>query len=136
VRVVPLTFSPTFFTFSYDRFGCTLSIRSPIQTLEIATDMNIQLYVYDLSHGVARTASAALLGIQIDAVYHTSIVFGGIEYVYDGGIKTVDPGNTSLGKPMDIIELGTTNLPMDVIMEYLDSLREIYTAKVCIYGLP
>jgi len=46
--------------------------------------MNVQLYVYDLTRGMAREVSAAFLGIQIDAVYHTAIVMGGIEYVYDG----------------------------------------------------
>jgi hypothetical protein len=92
--------------------------------------MNVQLYVYDLSNGLARNMSAALLGTQIDAVYHTSIVMGHIEYVYDGGIKTVAPGKTHLGRPMQILELGTTDLPMDVIMEYLDSLKEVYTAQV------
>lgn len=93
--------------------------------------MEVQLYVYDLSGGIARSMSAAFLGVQIDAVYHTSIIMGGLEYVYDGGIKTVHPGSTHLGKPMDIIELGTTELPIDVIMEYLDSMREIYTPEVC-----
>jgi hypothetical protein len=57
---------------------------------------------------------------------------GNVEYVYDGGIKTVDPANTHLGRPMQILELGTTELPMDVIMEYLDSLKEVYTAQVCL----
>ena len=42
--------------------------------------MDVQLYVYDLSKGIARQMSRAFLGIQIDAVYHTSLVFGGIEY--------------------------------------------------------
>jgi hypothetical protein len=94
--------------------------------------MNVQLYVYDLSNGLARNVSQALLGTHIDAVYHTSIVMGNVEYVYDGGIKTVDPANTHLGRPMQILELGTTELPMDVIMEYLDSLKEVYTAQVCL----
>ncbi|KAF7957500.1 hypothetical protein EAE96_003077 [Botrytis aclada] len=89
--------------------------------------MNVQLYVYDLSKGLARNLSGALLGVQIDAIYHTSIVFEGIEYTYDGGIKTVKPGETHLGKPLQIIELGKTDLPMDVILEYLNSLKEIYT---------
>lgn len=92
--------------------------------------MRIQLYVYDLSNGLARQISAALMGVQIDAVYHTSIVMEGIEYVYDGGIRSADPGRTHLGKPMQIMDLGTTNLPMDVIMEYLESLRSIYTPEV------
>lgn len=94
--------------------------------------MNVQLYVYDLSRGLAKNISAALLGIQIDAIYHTSIVMQGLEYVYDGGIKTLDPGSTHLGQPIQIIELGTTDLPIDVIMEYLDSLKQIYTPEVCL----
>jgi len=90
--------------------------------------MNVQLYVYDLSGGIARNMSAVLLGVQVDAIYHTSIVMGGIEYTYDGGIKTVSPGQTHLGPPLQTIELGVTDLPMDVIMEYLESLKRIYTA--------
>ena len=86
--------------------------------------------MYDLSRGLARNMSAAFLGVQIDAIYHTAIVMEGIEYLYDGGIKTAQPGMTHLGRPMRIIELGKTDLPMDVIMEYLESLKEIYTAQV------
>lgn len=43
--------------------------------------MDVELYVYDLSGGIARQMSASLLGVQIDAVYHTSIVMEGVEYV-------------------------------------------------------
>ncbi|CAD6439525.1 123e1eb5-9b6d-4d6f-bd95-90e901397d17 [Sclerotinia trifoliorum] len=89
--------------------------------------MNVQLYIYDLSKGLARNLSGALLGVQIDAIYHTSVVFEGIEYTYDGGVKTVRPGSTHLGKPLQVLELGKTDLPMDVILEYLDSLKAIYT---------
>ena len=95
--------------------------------------MKVQLYVYDLSGGIARSMSATFLGVQIDAIYHTSIVMEGVEYVYDGGIKTVRPGSTHLGQPMQILDLGTTGLPMDVIMEYLDSMREIFTSEVRIH---
>lgn len=94
--------------------------------------MNVQLYVYDLSGGMARSMSAAFLGVQIDAIYHTSIIMEGVEYVYDGGIKTVRPGSTHLGHPMQILELGITELPTDIIMEYLDSMRDIYTPEVWI----
>ncbi|TVY19891.1 Desumoylating isopeptidase 1 [Lachnellula arida] len=89
--------------------------------------MDIQLYVYDLSQGLASQLSFILLGTYIDAIYHTSIVMGGIEYTYDGGIKTTKPANTALGKPKNIIDLGKTELPMEVIMEYLESLKEVYT---------
>lgn len=92
--------------------------------------MNVQLFVYDLSRGLARNMSAAFLGVQIEAIYHTAIVMEGIEYLYDGGIKTARPGMTHLGKPMRIVELGKTELPMEVIIDYLESLKEIYTAQV------
>jgi hypothetical protein len=92
--------------------------------------MDIELYVYDLSKGVARQVSASLLGVQIDAIFHTSIVFQDVEYVYDGGIQTVRPGETHLGQPMQKLLLGQTTLPMDVIMDYLESIKSIYTPQV------
>ena len=92
--------------------------------------MLVELFVYDLSKGMARQFSAALTGVQIDAIYHTAIVMGGVEYTYDAGVRTVRPGSTHLGKPMQILQMGETRLPEDTILEYLDSLREIYTAEV------
>lgn len=92
--------------------------------------MEVQLYIYDLSKGLARNISSSLLGISVDAIYHTSIVLQGVEYVYDGGIKRVNPGRTHLGMPMEIKQLGTTSLPMDVIQDYLESIRPIYTSQV------
>jgi thiol-disulfide isomerase/thioredoxin len=91
--------------------------------------MDVQLYVYDLSQGLARTMSRQYLGIQIDAVYHTSIVFDGIEYFYGAGVQTCRAGQTHHGRPMEIVQLGKTSLPMEVILEYLDSLKEIYKAE-------
>ncbi|KAK3905296.1 P-loop containing nucleoside triphosphate hydrolase protein [Staphylotrichum tortipilum] len=89
--------------------------------------MDVHLLVYDLSQGLARQMSQGLLGFQLDAVYHTSIQLDGREYVYDGNIVAIRPGSSHLGQPMQKLHLGTTELPMDVIEEYLDSLREIYT---------
>lgn len=92
--------------------------------------MDVELYVYDLSNGMAKAFSEPLLGVRIEAVYHTSIVLGGVEYVYDGGIKMVDPGRTHLGRPMEVIPLGQTELPLDVILDYVESCKEIYTQEV------
>ncbi|CAG8976901.1 hypothetical protein HYALB_00003512 [Hymenoscyphus albidus] len=89
--------------------------------------MDVQLYIYDLSNGLARQFSAVMLGTYIDMVYHTGIVMEGVEYTYDGGIKALKPGKSHLGEPLRIVELGTTELPMEVIQEYLESLKEIYT---------
>lgn len=92
--------------------------------------MNVQLYVYDLSKGLAQQMSRQFLGIQIDAVYHTAVVFGGVEYFFGQGVHTCYPGSTHHGRPMQVVELGQTSLPMEVILEYLESLKQIYTAEV------
>ncbi|KNG52511.1 duf862-domain-containing protein [Stemphylium lycopersici] len=91
--------------------------------------MDVELYVYDLSKGLARSMSRQFLGIQIDAVYHTSIVLGGIEYYFGQGVQTCRAGATHHGQPMEVIKLGQTALPLEVILEYLESLKEIYTAE-------
>ena len=74
--------------------------------------------------------SASLLGIHIDAVYHTALVFGGIEYFFGAGVQTSYPGATHHGKPMEVVPMGTTYMPVEVILEYLESLKEIYTMEV------
>lgn len=74
--------------------------------------------------------SLAVLGTQIDAVYHTSLVFGGIEYFFGAGIQTSYPGATHHGKPQEVIPLGRTSLDNETILEYLDSLKGIYSAEV------
>ncbi|KAJ9142716.1 PUL-domain-containing protein [Pleurostoma richardsiae] len=91
--------------------------------------MDVHLLVYDLSGGMARNLSAGLLGFQLDAVYHTSIMLNGKEYVYDGNVVAIRPGSSHLGRPLQQIHLGKTDLPMDVVEEYIDSLREIYTVE-------
>ncbi|KAF2825579.1 DUF862-domain-containing protein [Ophiobolus disseminans] len=89
--------------------------------------MDVQLYVYDLSQGLARSMSRNFLGTQIDAVYHTSIVLDNIEYYFGQGIQTCRAGATHHGRPMETIKLGRTDLPIEIILEYLESLKEIYT---------
>ena len=74
--------------------------------------------------------SAAFLGVQIDAVYHTSLVFGGIEYYFGRGIQSSYPGQTHHGRPMEMLSLGSTELDMDTIREYLESLRTVYSHEV------
>ncbi|KAI8931870.1 hypothetical protein NX059_010774 [Plenodomus lindquistii] len=91
--------------------------------------MDVQLYVYDLSQGLARQMSQQFLGTHIDAVYHTSIVIDNIEYYFASGVQTCRAGTTHHGKPMEVIKLGHTDLPLEVILEYLESLKEIYTPE-------
>lgn len=97
--------------------------------------MDVHLLVYDLSGGMARQMSMGLLGFQLDAIYHTSIKLNGLEYVYDGNVIAIKPGSSHLGRPLEELPLGETQLPMDVIEEYLATLRTIYTVQACILPL-
>ncbi|KAI8987973.1 PPPDE putative peptidase domain-containing protein [Mycotypha africana] len=89
----------------------------------------VKLYVYDLSQGMARTMSLQLTGKQIDGIWHTSVVVYGQEFYFGQGIMTSMPGTTMHGQPLEIIDIGETYLPLEVVVEYIDSLRSIYTAE-------
>ncbi|KAJ5620326.1 hypothetical protein N7510_004310 [Penicillium lagena] len=91
--------------------------------------MDVELYIYDLSKGLARMYSLALTGTQMDAIYHTSLVVNGVEYYFGQGIQTAAPGSTHHGQPMEKLHMGQTELPTDVIEEYLGSLAGIYTPE-------
>ncbi|KAL4782251.1 PUL domain-containing protein [Aspergillus varians] len=91
--------------------------------------MDVELYVYDLSQGMARMYSLALTGTQMDAVYHTSLVFNNVEYYFGQGIQTALPGSTHHGQPMEKVHMGKSELPFEVIEEYLQSLSAIYTPE-------
>lgn len=94
--------------------------------------MDIHLLVYDLSHGLARQMSMGMLGFQLDAVYHTSILIEGLEYVYQQSIRVVQPGAFSgFGTPIEKILLGQTQLPHEVIIDYLNSVKDRFTPEVC-----
>ena len=93
----------------------------------------VQLYVYDLSNGLARQLSPMLLNkqvcsrllierhcgtlihsprssmttcLQLDGIWHTAIVVGGLEYYYGGGVNQARPGSTPFGQPLQVINLG------------------------------
>ncbi|KAJ5098266.1 hypothetical protein N7532_005267 [Penicillium argentinense] len=91
--------------------------------------MDVELYVYDLSKGLARMYSQPLTGTQIDAIYHTSLVLNGVEYFFGQGIQIANPGSTHHGQPMERVHMGKTELPNEVIEEYLGSLAAIYTPE-------
>lgn len=74
--------------------------------------------------------SRALTGIQIDAIYHTSIVFNGVEYYFGQGIQRSIPGSTHHGRPVEVLRLGQTELPIEVVEEYVQSLTEVYSPEV------
>ncbi|KAL0050544.1 hypothetical protein WJX82_002003 [Trebouxia sp. C0006] len=118
-----------------------LSLAIPVQLLRFelcsgrletaglfAHEDRVQLYVYDLSNGLARKLSPLLLNKQMGGVWHTAIVVGGLEYYFGCGVSQSSPGLTPFGRPVQVIELGSTRIPRDSRNEYLQSLRMTYTA--------
>ncbi|KAJ7707120.1 PPPDE putative peptidase domain-containing protein [Mycena metata] len=88
----------------------------------------VQLYVYDLSNGLAKQMSAQLTGRQIDGIWHTSIVVFGKEVFYGQGINITLPGKSHHGQPLQVVDLGETALDQETWQEYLDEMRDHYTA--------
>jgi hypothetical protein len=88
----------------------------PQQQPTIATaSYEVQLAVYDLSHGMARNLSAQFLGPQhaIEIIPHTALLVFGREYYFGGGIQSVLPHEfrRSTGMmPIQILSLGHTRV--------------------------
>jgi thiol-disulfide isomerase/thioredoxin len=88
----------------------------------------VQLLVYDLSQGMARMMSMPLTGRQINGIWHTSIVVYGKEYCFGQGIQVFNPQQTPYGVPVERISMGTTQIPKLVFLEYIETLKTIWTA--------
>uniref|UniRef100_A0A060SZG7 ARAD1C00594p n=1 Tax=Blastobotrys adeninivorans TaxID=409370 RepID=A0A060SZG7_BLAAD len=87
----------------------------------------VQLYVYDLSHGMAGQLSQQLLGAPIEGIWHTSVVVHDVEIYYGQlGIQRSIPGMTHHGDPLKKIDMGKTSIPMEIIEEYLSELGSIF----------
>ncbi|KAM7371128.1 hypothetical protein PAMP_010620 [Pampus punctatissimus] len=85
----------------------------------------VKVYIYDLSRGMARQLSPVMLGKQVDGIWHTAIVVHGKEFFFVGeGINNCAPGDTPLGEPDSVVDLGSTEVPADIFMDYLTSLAE------------
>ncbi|KAJ3158355.1 hypothetical protein HDU86_002820 [Geranomyces michiganensis] len=89
---------------------------------------SVQLYVYDLSQGMARIMSRQLTGRHFDAIYHTAVVVYGTEYYFGQGIMESRPGQTHHGVPLEVIPMGNTEIPREVFLEYLQELKKVWTA--------
>lgn len=83
----------------------------------------VELYIYDLSMGMASHLSPLLIGKKIEGIWHTSIVVYNREYFFGSrGVESCNPGTTALGSPKDIQYLGETQVPYSVFIDYLGGL--------------
>lgn len=83
----------------------------------------VQVYVYDLSHGLAAIYAPTILGIPLDGIYHTSTVIHGREYYIDQGIKEAAPGTTKYGVPKEVLNVGETFVTKEILDEFLQELH-------------
>ncbi|KAI3639563.1 hypothetical protein MIR68_002257 [Amoeboaphelidium protococcarum] len=88
----------------------------------------VQLYVYDLSMGLARQMSMAYMGTQVDAIYHTSVVVFNTEWWFGGGISNSRPYSSPHGRPIEVVDMGVTHIDADTFTDYLNELRNVWTA--------
>jgi len=85
----------------------------------------VQLYIYDLSQGMARSLGPALGLHDLEGVWHTAIVVHNTEIFFGGsGIEHCLPGTTMLGQPLQTQNLGSTNIDMENLTAYLRTLGQ------------
>ncbi|GAA5987254.1 hypothetical protein JCM11641_003382 [Rhodosporidiobolus odoratus] len=87
----------------------------------------IELWVYDMSQGLASVYGPALLGQPVEGVWHTSLVLYGMEISYGHGISATTPGTTHHGTPTKRFSVGTTHLPKSTLLTHLSHLGSTYT---------
>ncbi|XP_031788255.1 uncharacterized protein LOC100122591 isoform X3 [Nasonia vitripennis] len=83
----------------------------------------VELFVYDLTKGMAAMMSQMLIGRHLDGIWHTAVVAYGREYFFGPlGIQSVRPGGTELQEPQKVEKIGQTYLPYSVFWEYINGL--------------
>ncbi|KWU43282.1 DUF862-domain-containing protein [Rhodotorula sp. JG-1b] len=89
----------------------------------------VQLYIYDLSNGLAAMWGRSLTGQDVEGIWHTSLVLHGMEVFFGQGVSIVSPpGTTHHGVPKKKLSCGVTHLDKETFLEYIDNLRETYRA--------
>ncbi|DBA03357.1 TPA: hypothetical protein N0F65_004634 [Lagenidium giganteum] len=91
----------------------------------------VELRVYDLSRGMAKQLSTALLGKQFDGIWHTGVHVYGKEYFYGGGIQAMHPSQVVARygmQPVEVVPLGTTDIPQERFEAFLREINHRFTA--------
>jgi len=82
----------------------------------------VEVYIYDLTQGMARTLGPAIIGRPLDGVWHTAVVVYGKEFFFGGaGLESCAPGGTMLGAPLRVEDVGQTEITPELFNEYLSN---------------
>lgn len=79
----------------------------------------VTAYVYDISQGMARGMSQALVGKQVDIIPHTGIIVFGKEVFFGSGVCVSAAGQAIPMQPCERIDLGETEKSEAELMEWL-----------------
>eukprot|EP00903_Cladosiphon_okamuranus_P013917 g12945.t1 len=93
----------------------------------------VKLALYDLSRGMAKAMSMAILGKQIDGIWHTGIIVYGKEYFFGGGLQSMPHEqfvqmHGGVG-PTEYIELGSTDISQELFEDFNREVQPRYTAQ-------
>ena len=91
------------------------------------SENKVTLYVYDISNGMAASLGQMIVGKHVEAIYHTSLVVFGKEFYFSGGICYDPPGTTAFGQPIKKTDMGTTELSVQDLFEYLQAIKDKYS---------
>ena len=72
---------------------------------------------------MAANMSQAIIGKKIDGIWHTGLLVYGKEYYFGGGICSDPIGRTPYGSPLRKINIGSTELPEELFLDFLDSIK-------------
>ena len=94
----------------------------------MSKEEEVWLYQYDLTNGVGPKICKFMTGIEIEGVWHTSLVVYGREYFFGGGVQCGYPECTPYGTPLKKSLFGKTTKTRKEFEDYLKTLDDVYNA--------
>ncbi|KAI5181612.1 desumoylating isopeptidase 1 [Nematocida sp. AWRm80] len=89
--------------------------------------LEVELWVYDISNPILHQLLSQFLQLNIDGIWHSSVVVFGKEYYYFNTICTSTPGNTHFGIPKRKISFGSTKITETELNDYIKSIYSRYS---------
>ncbi|CDS37150.1 PPPDE peptidase domain containing protein 2 [Echinococcus multilocularis] len=86
---------------------------------------DVYLFIYDLSMGLSKLMSQALVGKQFDGIWHTSVVVYNREYFFgQEGISCCSPGLLQTGQLVERKPVGRTRYTDEELRKYINALSQ------------
>ncbi|KAI5188409.1 desumoylating isopeptidase 1 [Nematocida sp. AWRm77] len=87
----------------------------------------VELWVYDISNGMAKELLGGVLDKDIQGIWHSSIVVYGKEYYFFSGIKQSVPETTHFGTPVKKLPFGDTSVTEESFAAFLKEKDSLFT---------